>query len=67
MKLESNAAHIPKQNSENDESELWNRYPNLVNYRKQYCDDCVKDCEFPSMEVLNCMLEKLSNRKGVKK
>ncbi len=55
---------IPERNSVDNESELRNRYPNLVYFKEKNCDDCDKRCEIPSMEVFACMFEKLSNKKN---
>jgi len=66
MKLKTQAAYIPKRNIDNDESKFSKLYPNITYFREKYCDDCCKDCVFPSMEVFSCMLKKLSNKKNKK-
>lgn len=63
MKLKSNATRIQKQSFEDDESESSRRYPNLAYFQEKYCNDCDKNCEFPSMETFGCMLKRLSNKK----
>ncbi len=63
MKSESSATRIQKRSFEDDESESSRRYPNLAYFKERYCNDCTKNCEFPSMEAFGCMIKKLSNKK----
>jgi hypothetical protein len=55
--------HAPKRNFEYNGFELVDRYPNLWDFEQRYCTDCEKECEIPSMEILSCILKKLSNKK----
>jgi hypothetical protein len=43
-----------------DTQNVLTRYPMLVDFYKKYCRDCLTKCEAPSIEIVSCMIQKLS-------
>ena len=63
LNMNAQAPHAPKRKSMDNAHALLERYPNLWDFQLTYCTDCENECEIPSMEILSCMLKKLSNKK----